>query len=81
MPQLEKAVIKERAARLRAVGAQQVASHLAAQAGQVHRILIESPDMGRTEAFTEAQFTSPQPVGQIVTTKITGHDGKRLTAA
>ncbi|MBB5514674.1 threonylcarbamoyladenosine tRNA methylthiotransferase MtaB [Rubricella aquisinus] len=81
MPQLEKAVIKERAARLRAIGEQQVTTHLAAQAGQIHRILIESPDMGRTEAFTETHFADPQPVGTIVTAKIIGHDGKRLTAA
>ncbi|MFW2541010.1 tRNA (N(6)-L-threonylcarbamoyladenosine(37)-C(2))-methylthiotransferase MtaB [Primorskyibacter sp. 2E107] len=74
-------VIKERAARLRAAGEAQVARHLAAQAGQTHKILMEAPNMGRTEQFTEAQFDRPQRVGQIVTATITGHTATQLLAS
>lgn len=73
-------VIKDRAARLRAAGDAAVERHLAAQHGQTHRILMEAPDMGRTEQFTEARFATPQPVGQLVTARITGHSGTQLTA-
>ncbi|MGP6089708.1 tRNA (N(6)-L-threonylcarbamoyladenosine(37)-C(2))-methylthiotransferase MtaB [Antarctobacter jejuensis] len=73
-------VIKERAARLRAAGDAQVQAHLAAQIGQDHAVLMEAPDMGRTEQFTEVRFAMPQPVGQIVRATITGVDGTQLTA-
>ena len=80
MPQVNGAVVKDRAARLRAVGDQALLVHLQAQAGQTHRILTESPRMGRTEQFTEVAFAADQPEGAIVTAKITGHTSARLTA-
>ena len=80
MPQVNGAVVKDRAARLRAVGDQALLVHLQAQAGQTHRILTESPRMGRTEQFTEVAFAANQPEGAIVTAKITGHTSARLTA-
>ncbi|MDO6583944.1 tRNA (N(6)-L-threonylcarbamoyladenosine(37)-C(2))-methylthiotransferase MtaB [Salipiger sp. 1_MG-2023] len=73
-------VIKDRAARLRAAGDAAVLRHLAAQQGAEHRILMESPDMGRTEQFTEVDFAAPQAEGSIVTATITGVSGNRLTA-
>jgi len=72
--------IKARAARLRAAGDAQLARHLAAQVGQTHRVLMENPHMGRTEQFAEVDFAAPQPEGQIVTARITGHTDSRLTA-
>ncbi len=80
MPQLPGDVIRARAARLRARGAKALAAHLAAQTGAAHDILIEAPDMGRTGQFTEVQFDTPQPVGQIMRARISGHDGARLRA-
>ncbi|WP_353471259.1 tRNA (N(6)-L-threonylcarbamoyladenosine(37)-C(2))-methylthiotransferase MtaB [Salipiger sp. H15] len=74
-------VIKERAARLRAAGDAAVARHLAAQPGRTHQILMESPEMGRTEQFTEVLFDAPQTEGAIVTATITGIRGTQLTAA
>ncbi len=74
------AVIKERASRLRAAGDAAVARHLAAQAGRAHSVLMEAPDMGRTEQFTEVHFDAPQPEGAIVAARITGRSGTRLTA-
>ncbi|KHQ54856.1 tRNA (N(6)-L-threonylcarbamoyladenosine(37)-C(2))-methylthiotransferase MtaB [Mameliella alba] len=78
--QINGSTIKERAARLRAAGEAQVQAHLAAQAGRDHAVLMEAPDMGRTEQFTEVRFAAPQPVGQIVQARITGFDGQQLTA-
>ena len=80
MPQLAGPVIRERAARLRAAGAQALTRHLAAQTGRAHRVLTESPTMGRTEQFTEVTLRSPAPVGRILPLCITGHEGGRLVA-
>ncbi|MBS0125965.1 tRNA (N(6)-L-threonylcarbamoyladenosine(37)-C(2))-methylthiotransferase MtaB [Thetidibacter halocola] len=74
------ATIKERAARLRATGEVAVTRHLAAQRGVTHRVLMEAPDMGRTEQFAEVTFARPQPVGQIVSAVIAGEQGNRLLA-
>ncbi len=79
MPAVHGKAIKERAARLRAAGDEQVARHLAAQIGRTHNILMENPTMGRTEGFTEVTFATPQPVGHIVTAKIMGHTATQLT--
>jgi threonylcarbamoyladenosine tRNA methylthiotransferase MtaB len=80
MPAVNGKAIKDRAARLRAAGEEQVARHLAAQIGKAHHILMENPRMGRTEQFTEVLFGTDQPEGQIVTAVITGVQGHQLTA-
>ena len=80
MPQVAGAAIKDRAARLRDVGAAAVAAHLATQQGKTHHILMENPRMGRTEQFTEVDFSADHPEGAIITARITGHAGTRLTA-
>jgi threonylcarbamoyladenosine tRNA methylthiotransferase MtaB len=46
----------------------------------VHRVLMEGPRMGRTEQFTEVDFGSDQPEGQIVTARMVGHGADRLLA-
>jgi len=81
MPQLPGPTIRDRAARLRAAGDAALARHLTAQVGRPHRILTESPRLGRTEQFTEVTFATNQPEGAIVTTTIAGHDNARLRAA
>jgi len=80
MPQVQGGAIKARAARLRALGAQQVQAHLAGQIGQRHVVLLENPRMGRTEHFTEVRFDHDQPEGQIVHTTIVGHGATQLIA-
>ena len=80
MPQVRGPAIRDRAARLRQAGDAALLRHLAAQRGKVHRILTEGPHRGRTEQFTEVSLTAPQPEGRIVTARISGHDGTRLTA-
>ncbi|KFI30440.1 2-methylthioadenine synthase [Haematobacter massiliensis] len=80
MPQVDGRSIRDRAARLRARGDEHLRLHLEQQAGRDHRILMENPRLGRTEQFTEVRFAADQPEGQIVSARITGHDGARLTA-
>jgi len=65
MPQLEKAVIKERAARLRAAGEARVDAYLQSQIGKPQRVLTENPTMGRTETFAEVRFSEEQSVGVV----------------
>ncbi len=81
MPQVHGADIKARAARLRALGDTRVADHLTRQKGHVHRVLMESPRMGRTEQFAETVFDEDRPEGDIVTAQVTGTRGLQLLAA
>ncbi len=81
MPAVNGADIKSRAARLRIAGDRQVKRHLNAQIGKTHRILMESPYMGRTEQFTEVRFDTPQPEGQIVLARILSQRDGQLYAA
>jgi threonylcarbamoyladenosine tRNA methylthiotransferase MtaB len=80
MPQVDGAAIRDRAARLRAAGAEQVAAHLSEQVGKTHRVLMENAHMGRTEQFTEVSFAAPRQEGQIVEARITGLTGRHLSA-
>ncbi|MEM0948489.1 MAG: tRNA (N(6)-L-threonylcarbamoyladenosine(37)-C(2))-methylthiotransferase MtaB [Pseudomonadota bacterium] len=79
MPQVASPEIRERAARLRATGEDAVARHLQAQVGVTHKVLMESPRMGRTEQFTEVRFGHDRPTGQIEMVRIAGRTGGHLT--
>ncbi|KPA20413.1 Threonylcarbamoyladenosine tRNA methylthiotransferase MtaB [Shimia sp. SK013] len=78
--QVNGAIIKERAARLREAGQAQVARHLQGQLGKTHHILMENPHMGRTEQFTEVAFDAAQTEGAIVTAPILDLRGSQLVA-
>jgi threonylcarbamoyladenosine tRNA methylthiotransferase MtaB len=80
MPQVDRSIVKQRAARLRAAGNAAHARHLAALVGTSQRVLVERDGLGRTEDFTLAAVDRGQP-GEIVEARITGHDGERLIAA
>jgi len=79
--QVNGTLIKDRAARLRDAGDKQVEKHLAAQVGRTHRILMENPNMGRTEQFAEVVFATPQTEGQIVLARIGAVSGTQLSVA
>ncbi len=79
MPQVPGPVIRERAARLRALGRQRVAAFLEAERGAVRQVLAEEPRLGRTEHYAEVVLSGEVPVGAIARVRITGHDGERLT--
>ncbi len=81
MPQVRGPEIKDRAARLRAMGDTVLQQHLAAQIGTTHAVLVEGPRLGRTEQFAEVTFATDQPEGQILTARIIGMENGRLIAA
>jgi len=78
MPQVNGHAIKARAAVLREAGEAAVARHLTAQIGQTHQVLMENPNMGRTEQFAEVVFDAPQVEGSVVETVISGVRGHQL---
>lgn len=80
MPQVHGAAIKERAARLRALGDAQVESYLRTRDGKIENILMENPNMGRNEGFAEVRFDTRQRVGQIVRVKVNYVEGAGLRA-
>ncbi|MDO8380664.1 tRNA (N(6)-L-threonylcarbamoyladenosine(37)-C(2))-methylthiotransferase MtaB [Phenylobacterium sp.] len=80
MPQVPGPEIRERAARLRALGAAALGRHLGTQVGRVQRVLTEGARLGRTEGFAEVAFAADQPEGAILEVRISGHDGSRLLA-
>lgn len=80
MPQVRREVVKERAARLRALGEAAYRRHLAALSGTRQSVLIERDGLGRTEGFTLAAIGTGAP-GEIVDAIVTGHDGARLIVA
>ncbi len=80
MPQVDGALVRERAARLRAAGAARVAAHLAAMQGREVRLLMERPDLGRTEGFAQTRLAAGAEPGAIVAARITGCEGERLLA-
>ena len=66
MPQLDPAIIRERAARLRTAGAAALASELAARVGRTGNVLIEGPGRGRADCYAEIRFdreTEPESGG------------------
>jgi threonylcarbamoyladenosine tRNA methylthiotransferase MtaB len=81
MPQLDRAIVKERAARLRERGAQALQSHLEAEVGTTRRVLMETEVQGRTEHFTQVSLAGAGSPGAFVDVTIAGHDGRQLLAA
>ncbi len=79
MPQLDRTLIKERAARLRARGAAAFLAHLEGEVGRQRRILVEAGGVGRTEQFTLARIAGRRQ-GEIVESRIAGHDAAALVA-
>ena len=79
MPQLDRGMVKDRAARLRAAGERLHVAHLAAMAGTVQRILVENTGMAHTENFTlvDGLGLPPRTLAEV---RISGHDGGHLTA-
>jgi len=82
MPQLDKAVVKARAARLRDVGAAALERHLRKYDGQTVEALVERGNSARLPDFTPVQFESdPGDAGRPVRARIVRQDGKQLIGA
>ena len=79
MPQLDKAVIKARAARLRAAGEAALAAHLARHVGTTADALVERGASARLADFTPVQLEGNlPPAGRVARTHITGHNKTHL---
>ena len=79
MPQLEKAVIKHRAARLRSAAADALARHLDTHVGRNTHALIERGEAARLPDFTPVRVDAATPplAGTLARLHIQGHDGER----
>ena len=80
MPQLDRALVKERAARLRTTGLQLHQAHLDSMIGTQQSLLVENNGLAHTENFTLAAVPGLKPRA-IVQARITGHNGKHLMLA
>jgi threonylcarbamoyladenosine tRNA methylthiotransferase MtaB len=81
MPQVPVPLRKERAARLRALGAKRLVRHLEREIGARRRVLTESHGVGRTEQFTPVRLAGPAEPGTMLDVTIAGHNGRQLIAA
>ena len=79
MPQVPGGLIRERAARLRAVGAMLRRTWLAGQIGKTAAVLIERDGAGRSEHYARVHFANRNEPGTIVTARISGADDDSLT--
>ncbi|WP_430439919.1 tRNA (N(6)-L-threonylcarbamoyladenosine(37)-C(2))-methylthiotransferase MtaB [Shinella sp.] len=78
MPQLDRALVKERASRLRETGKQLHEAHLASMVGKREMILVENNGLAHTENFTLVDAAGLE-ARDLVPVTITGHNGKHLT--
>jgi threonylcarbamoyladenosine tRNA methylthiotransferase MtaB len=84
MPQVPRAIVKERAARLRACGTAALAARHDAMHGQRHTLLVEKsglPDetcLGRTECFAPVEFSGNVSPGSFVSVNVSGRRGDHL---
>jgi threonylcarbamoyladenosine tRNA methylthiotransferase MtaB len=81
MPQLDRALVKERARRLRQKGEAALSRHLDREVGARRRVMAESSGVGRTEQFTPVRFAVAMAPGAILDLTIADHDGRQLLAA
>jgi len=81
MPQVEKSVIRERAARLREAGAQQLQKFLESNVGKKRQVIVEQKGVGRTEHFAAVKLDCDLPAGSLADITVTGVEGDRLVSA
>ncbi|HEY0223449.1 MAG TPA: tRNA (N(6)-L-threonylcarbamoyladenosine(37)-C(2))-methylthiotransferase MtaB [Pseudolabrys sp.] len=81
MPQLDRAIVKQRAQRLREKSEAALHAHLAGQVGHKRVVLTERGGIGRTEQFTAVRLAAPAAHGLLMNVTVGGHDGRQLIAA
>ncbi|MEZ5855852.1 MAG: tRNA (N(6)-L-threonylcarbamoyladenosine(37)-C(2))-methylthiotransferase MtaB [Hyphomicrobiaceae bacterium] len=77
MPQVDRREVKERAARLRQMGAICLARHLDAQVGRTVEVLMERDSVGRAPDFSEVVVEGAGSQ-ELTKVRLTDHDGRRL---
>ena len=80
MPAVDKALRKERAARLRAAGEEAVRRFLETRIGARERVLIEAPGRGRSEHFAPVATPDTLGAGSLAELSIASSDGATLIA-
>ena len=78
MPQVDRAVAKERAARLRERGSTALKAHLDRQVGRSLQVLTERGGLARTQDFTPVRLPRETPHGQFLGVRIRSHDNREL---
>jgi len=78
MPQVDRKLVKERAARLRAKGEAVHARYLDRLEGTRIELLMEHGDIGRTPHFAEVRVDRKSEVGSFTWARLGRHDGRRL---
>jgi threonylcarbamoyladenosine tRNA methylthiotransferase MtaB len=77
MPQLDRALVKERAAALRLVGERLALAHMQGMVGSMQNILVENNGMAHTENFTLAAAPGLAPRA-LLAVRVKGHNGRHL---
>jgi threonylcarbamoyladenosine tRNA methylthiotransferase MtaB len=80
MPQLDRALVKDRARRLREKGEAALRDHLDREIGERRRVLTESGNTGHTEQFMPVRFSAATEPGLLLDVTMTGHNGRQLLA-
>jgi threonylcarbamoyladenosine tRNA methylthiotransferase MtaB len=78
MPLLAPALVRERAARLRAAGAARLQTELAARVGGESAVLVERPGMGRAPFYASVALDDVHPVGSIARVRLAAADAGGL---
>ncbi len=80
MPQVAKNIRKQRAARLRAAGEENLQKYLKSQIGTTTEILVEKKRIGKTSHFAVVELDSDCVAGTIVKAKIYNANNNQLMA-
>jgi threonylcarbamoyladenosine tRNA methylthiotransferase MtaB len=78
MPQLDPAVVRERAARLRAAGSAALTAELSRRVGSASDVLIEGPGRGRADCYAAVRFDAALETGWVARMRFTAADGGSL---
>jgi threonylcarbamoyladenosine tRNA methylthiotransferase MtaB len=81
MPQLDRALVRERARRLRAAGATALDAELRSRIGSRSAVLIERPGLGRSEFYASVDCDGAHPVGSVHEMRLTAVRGGNLVGA
>jgi threonylcarbamoyladenosine tRNA methylthiotransferase MtaB len=80
MPQIQPAIVRDRARRLREKGRTVLAARLNSLVGTEQDVLVETSGSGRTPCFASVEFSGNAPAGAVVRAAIVASDGRILHA-
>lgn len=78
MPQVPKAIRKERAEILRQEGQNQLSEFFKKHIGQKVELLVENNNIAHTENFIPVKLDKPLEIGQIFKAKLVGIEGNNM---